>query len=150
MKIIAFFMFLVLSASAYAGDRASDGMISIKKFEIAPPASGTYAPWRDRNDSLKWHAGQLITVSGPTFRYVFFSDAIDPDRPQPDYPGKISIFKDHVFLDHPGVPFPYRISGLADGVPVVLTWEGYEQWKKKKKVSGADLLYLEKTPAKEK
>ena len=148
MRVLAFLMFLVLSASA--GERSSDGMISIKKFEIAPPASGTYAPWRDRNDSIKWYAGELITITNSTFRYGRFSDVIDPDRPQPDYSGKISIFKEHVYLDHPGIAYPYRVSGLADGVPVLLTWEGYEQWKKKKKVFELNLLYLEKTPEKKK
>ena len=148
MKILALLM--ILTVSVCAGERAKDGMISIKKFEIAPPASGTYAPWRDRKDSPRWYAGELITITNSMFRYGRFSDVIDPDRPQPDYSGKISIFKDHIFLDHPGIAYPYRVSGLADGVPVLLTWEGYEQWKKKQKVFELNLLYLEKTPEKKK
>jgi hypothetical protein len=146
MRVLAFMM--ILAFSAFAGERSR--MISIKKFEIAPPASGTYAPWRDRNDSSKWYAGELITVSESTFRYTRFSDSINPDRPQPDYSGKISIFKDHIHLDHPGIAYPYRVSGLADGLPVLLTWEGYEQWKKEKMVFALNLLYLEKTPKQKK
>ena len=148
MRILALLM--ILTVSVCAGERAKDGMISIKNFEIAPPASGTYAPWRDRKDSPRWYAGELIIITNSTFRYGRFSDVIDPDKPKPDYSGKISIFKDHVYLDHPGVPYPYRVAGLADGVPVLLTWEGYEQWKKKKKVFELELLYLEKTPEKKK
>ena len=148
MRLLALLM--LFAVSSCAGERSRDGMIAIKKFEIASPASGTYAPWRDRNDSPQWYAGEVIVISESTFRYYQFSDVIDPDRPPPNYSGKLSVFKDHVYLDHPGVPYPYRVAGLADGVPVLLTWEGYEQWKKKKMVFELNLLYLEKTPKQKK
>jgi len=131
MRIIAFLILSVLIACA--AERSRDGMIPIKKFEISPPASGTYAPWRERQDSPKWYAGELIIISESTFRYSRFSDVIDPDRPKPDYVGKLSIFKDHIYLDHPGVPYPYRVSGVADGMPALLTWGGMSNGKKQRR-----------------
>src|SRR5262245_47359239 len=122
MRIIAFLTLSVLIAGA--AEISRDGMIPIKEFQISPPASGRYAPWRDRKDSPKCYAGELITISESTFRYSYFSDVVDPNRPEPNYSGKLLTFKDHIYLDHPGVPYPYRVSGLADGVPVLLTWEG--------------------------
>lgn len=141
------FIFLVtLTFSACAERRTRDGMIPIKKFKIAPPVSGTYAPWRKRKDAAEWYAGEMIDISESTFRYSRFSDAIDPARPEPDYSGKLSIFDDHIYLGPPDIPSAYRVSGLADGAPVLLTLQGYEQWKKEKSIFELNLLYLQKNP----
>lgn len=143
MRILAFLMLIVLSGQAAEGSR--DGMISVKKFVISAPAAGTYAPWRDPKQN-KWFAGEIIVISGSTFRYTTFSDVVGSER---DYSGTLSVLKDHIYLEHPGVPYPYRVTGLADGVPVMLTWAGYEQWKEKGKLEELNLLYLQK-PAKPK
>ncbi|WP_150107222.1 hypothetical protein [Pedosphaera parvula] len=144
MRVVTFLVLLVFTG--HAEERSPDGMIPVAKFVVSAPASGKYVPWRDPKDSPKWYAGELVVISESSFHYSQFSDAIDPNRPERDYSGKLSVFKDHIYLDHPGVPFPYRISGVADGVQVLLTWEGYEQWKRTKKVFELNLLYLEKTP----
>ena len=135
-------LLLLLALTSYAAERSSDGMIPIAKFTISAPASGTYAPWHDRKDQIKWYAGEIIIITNSSFRYTTFSDVVGK---RPDYSGTVSVFKDHIYLDHPGIPYPYRVAGVADGVPVLFTWEGYEQWKKTRKIFMLNLLYLEKS-----
>jgi hypothetical protein len=140
MRTLAILMLLTLAC--HAGQRSSDGMIPVAKFVVSTPASGLYGPWRDAKDQTKWYAGELITVTNSSFRYTTFSDVVGK---RPDYSGTVSVFKDHIYLDHPGVPYPYRVAGVADGTPVLFTWEGYEQWKKTGKVFMLNVLYLQKT-----
>ncbi len=144
MKTFALLTLFVLAG--HAAESPKDGMIPVAKFTVQAPATGRYTPWRDSQNQTVWYASEIIVIRESLFRYSRFSDVIDPKRPEPDYSGKLSVFKDHIYLDHPGVPFPYRIAGVADGVPVLLTWESYEQWKKTKKVFELNLLYLERTP----
>jgi hypothetical protein len=98
---------------------------------------------------LQWTAAEIITITNASFRYVRFSDVIDPKHPRPDYSGSLKIFPDHVYLDHPGVPYPYRVAGRADGTPVLVTREGYEQWKNGKNIFEFNVLWLWNEDAKE-
>jgi hypothetical protein len=140
---------LLFASAALAADRSDDGDIAVAKFELsATPAQGRYAPWRDPKNQIHWYAGEIITITNASFRYATFSDAIDPKHPRPDYSGPLKAFPDHVYLDHPGVPYPYRVAGRADGTPVLVTWEGYEQWKKSKKIFELNILWLWKEDAK--
>jgi hypothetical protein len=139
---------LLFASAAVAADRSSDGDIVIERFELSStPTEGRYGPWRDRNKE-GWYAGEIITITNAFFRYVTFSDVGDPKHPRPDYSGPIKIFPDHIFLDHPGVPYPYRVAGRADGRPVLVTWEGYKQWKKRKSIFELNILWLQKEDAK--
>jgi hypothetical protein len=120
-------------------------MIPVAKFVLSAPASGTYSPWRDPKDQIKYFAGELISITNSSFHYGTFSDV--PDT-RVHYSGSVSVFKDHIYLDHPGIPYPYRVAGVADGVPVLFTWEGYEQWKKTGKVFELNVLFCQKTSPK--
>ncbi|MGA3285014.1 MAG: hypothetical protein ABSD57_11230 [Verrucomicrobiota bacterium] len=141
-------LFVLLSVSAVvAGESTKDGFVPIAKFEVSSPVPGWYAPWRDPKDQTKWYAGQLILITNASFRYGTFSDVVGV--PRPDYSGPLKVFADHIYLDHPGVPYPYRVAGKADGIPVLVTWEGYEQWKKSGKVFELNILYFWKDDAKE-
>ncbi|HZV35079.1 MAG TPA: hypothetical protein VFB72_10950 [Verrucomicrobiae bacterium] len=131
---------LLFALTCHAGDRSSDGMVSVAKFSLSPPASGLYGPWRDK-DKNRPYAGELIVITNASFRYTTFSDVVGK---RPEYSGTVSVFKDHIYLNHPGIPYPYRVAGVADGVPVLFTWEGFEQWKKTGKVFELNVLYLQK------
>jgi hypothetical protein len=148
MKSIMLFA-LLLASGVVAADRSDDGDIAVAKFELSTPAEGRYAPWRDPKDRSSFYGGELITITKASFHYHIFSDAIDPKHPSPDFSGPLKVFPDHVYLDHPGVPYPYRVAGRADGTPVLVTWEGYEQWKKAKKIFQRNILWLWKDNAKE-
>ncbi|HSY18474.1 MAG TPA: hypothetical protein VK815_09085 [Candidatus Acidoferrales bacterium] len=131
----------LLSLAVHASEPPKDGMIPVAKFVLQAPPPGRYTPWHDPKDQIKWYAGEIIVITRTNFHYTTFSDVI---RPMPDYSGPLTVFKDHVYLDHPGVPYPYRVAGVADGLPVLLTWEGYEQWKRTGKVFELNVLNLEK------
>jgi hypothetical protein len=148
MKTILLFASLFASA-VVAGDRSDDeGDIAIAKFELsATPTDGRYAPWRDPKKQSDAFAGEIITITNGSFHYATFSDVIDRKHPLPDYSGRLRVFRDHVYLDHPGVPYPYRVAGRANGTPVLVTWEGYEQWKKAKKIFELNILWLWKEDA---
>ena len=137
-----FALLLLFALTCHAGEPLSDGMIPVSKFIISAPAYGLYGPWRDAKDQHNWYAGELVIITNASFRYTTFSDVVRTNRP--DYSGTVSVFKDHISLNHPGVPYPYRVAGAADGIPVLLTWEGYEQWKKTGKVFELNVLYLQK------
>ncbi|MBK1884338.1 hypothetical protein JIN85_18110 [Luteolibacter pohnpeiensis] len=109
-------------------------------FTISRPTNGRYTPHRDKSDH--WYAGEIITIKYPTFRYEYFTDVADAETP--DYTGKIQLFEDHIFLNHPGVPYPYRVAGFLDGRSVLLSWEAYQSWKKNGRVSRGGILYLQK------
>jgi hypothetical protein len=149
MRTILLFA-LLFAAAAVAADRSDDGDIAVAKFELSTrPAEGRYAPWRDPKNQIGWYAGEVIMITNASFRYTTFSDVIDPKHPCPDFSGPLKVFPDHVYLDHPGMRYPYRVAGRADGTAVLVTWEGYEQWKKSKKIFELDILWLWKDDAKE-
>jgi hypothetical protein len=135
-------LLLLLTISCCAADHPKDGMVQITKFVVSAPATGRYAPWRDSKNHVAWYAGEIIAITNSAFHYTFFTDVVGDDR---EYSGKLSVTKDWIVLEHPGIAYPYRVSGVADGVPVLLTWAGYEQWKKTGKVFEFNILYLEKT-----
>jgi hypothetical protein len=145
MKIILL-LTLFYTPVALAGDSSDkesdkEGNVAIAKFELsAIPAEGEYGPWHDVKQY--WYAGEITTIPNGSFRYTWFSDAMSDRRPQPPYSGPLKVFSDHIYLDHPGVCYPYRVAGKADGTPVIMTWEGYEQWKKTKKVFELNILWL--------
>ncbi len=140
-------LIFVCASFAVASERFKDGLVPISKFEVSAPATGRYAPWRDPKDQIQYYGGEIIVVRDASFQYVVFSDYLG--RPLPDYSGPLMTFKDHVYLDHPGVRLPYRVAGIADGVSVLVTWAGYEEWKKTGKIFELDILYLEKEEKKE-
>ena len=148
-SLTCLFCLLLLFFSATSGmssNKSEDGDILINKFKLSPPANGTYAPWRNQKNQINCYGGELITIKASSFEYTTFSDVIGAERP--DYKGHIEVFNDHIYLDHPGVPYPYRMSGIADGVLVLITWEGYEEWKKKHTISRGNILFLQKHPDK--
>ncbi|WP_415909466.1 hypothetical protein [Oleiharenicola sp. Vm1] len=112
-------------------------------FVVAPPKDGRYVPWRKSEDSSRHYAGEIITLSGAGFRYQYFTDVIEEEVIVPDWSGGLKISPDHIYLDHPAVPFPYRITGLLDGVFVMTTWRAVEHWKKFGNMQDYDVLYLE-------
>ena len=139
VKSVSFLMLFIFPVHAAQPDK--QGMIPVAKFVVQAPASGNYAPWQSKNH---WaYAGEIIVISGSTFRYRRFTDVLS-DKPEPDYSGSFSVFENHINLDHPNVPNPYRVAGVADGVPVLMTQKGFEQWKKTGKVSELNVLYQEK------
>src|SRR5882757_8526512 len=87
----------LLSLAAHASEPPKDGMIPVAKFVLQAPAPGRYTPWHDPKDQIKWYAGEIIVISGTNFHYTRFSDVV---RPMPDYSGPLTVFKDHVYLDH--------------------------------------------------
>jgi len=87
-------------------------------------------------------AGEVIIIQGSSFRYTGFSDA--GSYIPPDYKGGFSSFADHIYLNDSRVPSPFRVAGIADGAPVLLTREGYEQWQKTGSVAPGEILYLQK------
>jgi hypothetical protein len=133
---------LMLFALGYQFAQAKDGMVSIGKFAISIPALGTYAPWQEPKDQINWFGGELIKINRSSFQYHEFSD--DLSHPLPDCSGPVSLFKEHTYLNNTNVPDPYRIAGTADGRPVLLTLDGYQQWKETGKVFELNILYLEK------
>ena len=139
MRTIAFLFLFVFTCKA--AESTKDGMVPIAKFVVSAPVSGRYTPWRDPQDHHRWFCGEIILINGSSFCWTEFSDVV---RPEPDYSGTLVMYKEHIYLNHPGIPYPYRVAGVADGVPVLLTWEGYESWKKSGKVFELNLLYLEK------
>jgi hypothetical protein len=142
MRRAFFFAFFI--GALFSAAEATYGQTVIEKFEISEPADGRYTPWRYGDE--RPYAGELITISGSSFRYKTFSDVIT-GNPEPDYSGVVKKFEERIVLDHPKMAYPFRVSGLADGRSVLLTWRGYREWKKSKRVDSRDILYLE-NPAK--
>jgi hypothetical protein len=108
-------------------------------FKISLPADGQYAP--NQSDDEIYYAGETITIKDQTFRFLTFTDIANAEGA--DFKGKVQVFEDHVFLDHPGVMYPYRIAGTLDGRPVLLTWIAYQSWKKSGQIPFG-ILYLQK------
>jgi hypothetical protein len=137
MRTLAFL--LLFAHSCLAAEPPRDGMIPMPKFVLSAPTNGTYAPWRDPKDAPRLYAGELITITNASFHYTYFSDVVGGGH---DYSGTVSVFKDHIYLNHPGIQDPYRVAGVADGVPVLFTSRGYEQLKETGKVSELNVLGL--------
>jgi len=115
--------------------------IRISKFKISDPTPGTYTPWSPHN-KIGYFAGEVIIMQGSTFRYTGFSDT--SSYIPPDYRGEFSSFSDHIYLNDPRVPSPFRVAGTADGVSVLLSREGYKQWQTTGTVAPGMVLYLQK------
>lgn len=113
-----------------------------QRFVITPPVDGKYTSWREPAEQADCYVGEIIIFTGSKFRYVHFSDVSSDIR---DYSGTVELYQDHLYLDGPGIPFPHRVAGIADGTPVLVTWEGYKQWKKTGQFLARDLLYHQKT-----
>jgi hypothetical protein len=116
----------LLAAASGAGDA--------KPTEGNRPPNGIYGP----DPKHQWLAGELMTISGNTFRYRYFTDALPGPPP---CTGMIRIFPDHFVLDHPDAPNPERIAGVLNGVPVIWTKDAYEAWKKWGVVREIGVLY---------
>ena len=130
--LLAITFFVVLGFTGYAQKTAP------VSWKLQPPTSGLYGP----DPSQRWYTGELVRIDGTNFHYTRFTDVAG--SPVPAYTGRVVLYGDHIYLDHPGVPYPYRISGLLTNRPVLWTWEGYEQWKKTGKIDELGILYLEK------
>ncbi len=145
MKILIKIIALVICVGPIYGEESSKPTTPPAEqpkqvFTISRPANGQYMPQRNRSDH--YFAGQIITIKDQTFRYEYFTDVVNAETP--DYTGKIQVFEDHIFLDHPGVPYPYRVAGVLDGRSVLLSWEAFQSLKKNGRVSRGDILYLQK------
>jgi hypothetical protein len=114
--------------------------IRISKFKLSQPEPGTYTPWNPHN-RIGYFAGEVIIIQGSSFRYTGFSDT--GSYIPPDYKGEFSSFADHIYLNDSRVPSPFRVAGIADEVPVLLTRAGYEQWQKTGSVAPGKILYLQ-------
>jgi hypothetical protein len=108
-----------------------------KEPKAARPPDGSYDP----DPKKHWYAGESITISGDTFRYNYFTDALPGP---PERTGTIKVFEDHILLDNPNVSNRERIAGVLDGVPVLWTRDAYEAWKKTGAISELGVLYLRK------
>jgi hypothetical protein len=126
---------LGLGVLAYA-QQSHRAVVSVS-WKLQPPVSGRYVP----DPSKSWFAGEIVQIDGTNFHYTQFTDV--GSARVPDYRGRVLIFKDHIYLDHPGMAYPYRISGLLTNRPVIWTWKGYEQWRKSGEIDELDILYLE-------
>ncbi|HWH70143.1 MAG TPA: hypothetical protein VNT26_12215 [Candidatus Sulfotelmatobacter sp.] len=142
-------LLLFVASLGMASEGSTDGLIPISNFVLSKPPAGKYAPWRNADEQANWFAGETIEIKTSSFHYATFTDVVGLDRPQPDYSGPLKVFTDHIYLDHPGICYPYRVAGRADGVPVLLTWAGYEEWRRTHKVTQLDILYLQKQENKE-
>jgi|GEM_PF-2533946 len=123
----------------WSGHQITLNKRSAQVFTISRPANGRYSPKRDKKDY--GFAGEIVTIKDQTFRFERFTDCVGEETP--DYTGKLQVFEDHIFLDHPGIQFPYRIAGILDGRPVLLNWKTYQAWKKGNRI-GYEILYLQK------
>ena len=105
--------------------------------KVAQPPDGVYVSDPSKGSS----AGEIITISGSSFRYSNFNHAASGP---PDRMGKIIFFPDHILLDAPEVPDPERIPDSLGGVPVLWTEEGYADWKRTGKIREHCVVYLRK------
>ena len=101
-----------------------------------------YAPWRAGQAFSDYGAGEIIAIRKGAFNYRSWS-SIEDRSSAPLYAGTLVLLKDRIFLDHPEVAFPYRVSGMADGVSVLLKWRGFEDWKRTHTLLPSDILYLQ-------
>lgn len=140
MKTLSVFLF-----SIWLGVATGFAAAPSKKnsFVVEPPKEGQYVPWREEKDAIRHYAGEIITLSAASFRYQSFTDSLEEEMIVPDWSGQLKVSADHIYLDHPGVPFPYRITGLLDGVFVMTTWRAFEHWKKFGSMQNYDVLYLD-------
>ncbi|WP_414664858.1 hypothetical protein [Horticoccus sp. 23ND18S-11] len=129
-----------LFVMSYAADAPKVGT----GFTIAPVKDGRYVPWRDSRNEGKYYAGEITTVVGTKFRCIYFTDVIRQEEIRPDYSGTLKSYADHIYLDHPGVAYPYRVTGFLHGAFVMTTWRNYEHWKKFGSMPEHGTLYLEK------
>ncbi len=132
---------MLLVTVCSAANLADDSDVHIAKFTVSAPTNGTYTPWRDTKNHVNWYAGEIITITNSAFYYVYFTDVRGHEK---KYSGKVSVLKDSIFLDQSGIAEPYRVAGVADGVPVLLKRKAYKQWKETGKISELDILYLDK------
>jgi hypothetical protein len=140
-KVSGVIFLLLFTTFGCASHISRDGHIRISKFKISEPASGTYTPWNPRN-RIGIYAGEVIIIQGSAFRYTRFSDT--SSYIPPNYLGEFTVFADHIYLNDPRVPSPFRIAGIADGVPALLTREAYQEWMKTGAVMVGDILYFQK------
>ena len=137
------FLFSVLLATCVSGIAVFAAAPKKRGFVLAPPKAGVYAPWHNSTEALGFYAGEIITLSKEAFRYQLKTDVIEEDNILQDWEGSLRIFEGHIYLDHPGVPFPYRITGYLDGVFVMTTWRTFERWKKFGVMEDYEVLYLQ-------
>ena len=105
---------------------------------VVHPPDGTYVP----NPKHSWFAGEVITISGASFHWAYFTDAVS--HTPPERQGTIKFFADYILLDEPHIPDPKRIPGVLRGVPVLWTVKGYGEWKQTGKIDEHAVLYLHK------
>ncbi len=116
------------------------GFVRINTFEICRPVQEVYAPWPDPEKPAIGFEVELITITNGSFVWSYLTDACSPVTNS----GPLLVFKDHIYLNNPGVWEPFRIAGRADGTPVLLKRADYEAWKKTKRIHPWALLYLQK------
>ncbi len=138
-SLLAYFLLL---AAGFGAEGRETAHIAIASFVVTLPVNGVYAPWRNVQESLDHPTGEIIAIRKGTFNHRAWTDAETRDK-APLHSGKLALLKDRIFLDHPEVAYPYRVSGLADGVQVLLKWRGFEDWKKTGSLSPSDILYLQ-------
>jgi hypothetical protein len=107
MKILIKIIALVICVQSIFGEESSKQPTPPAEqpkqmFTISRPENWRYMPHRDKSDH--YFDGQIITIKDQTFRYEYFTDVVSAETP--DYTSKIQVFDDHIFLDHPGVPYP--------------------------------------------
>jgi len=115
------------------------------KFKISNLHDGLYVPYRTISFRGVF-TSERLTIKNNTFHYKYFTDVVDAYAP--DFKGAIRAKKDIIFLDHPGMSFPYRVTGKLEGRPVILTWRAHQKWLKDGLRPSKGILYLTIIPAK--
>jgi len=146
MKILITVIALASSVGAISGEESPtqaspSAAQAAQVFTLSRPVNGRYTQKWDKDHPGYARDIDILTIKDNTFRYEYSVD----EEPF-DHTGKLQVFEDHIFLDHPEVPYPYRVSGILDGVPVLLTWQAYQTWKKNKQDKSLRyyILYLQK------
>ncbi len=88
--------------ASHAAECPKDGMIPVPVSPFGSCAREDMLRGANPKDQINWFGGEIIVINGSSSRYARFSD--DISRPMLDYSGTLSVFKDHVCLDHPGLP----------------------------------------------
>jgi len=136
-------LLLCLVASCLSDASAAAENKSKNSFVLAPAKDGKYAPWRDPEEAIRHYAGEIVTIDGAKFRSTYFTDVVETEALDSDFSGAVRRYDDHIYLDHPGLAYPYRVTGFLDGTFVMITWRDYEFWKKFGRMPEYGALFLQ-------
>lgn len=105
------------------------------------PLIGKFGP-----DSTKqWFAGRVITFSGDSFHYKYFTDALSDDRPEvrTGLDGVVRYFPSYLELTYPNGKKAYYVVGYMNRKRVLWDWDAYWHWKQTGEIDELGILYEE-------